>query len=127
MSENQQPTDQEIHKALFAHLVMMLATSASQQMGKLMNRETGKTEMNLDAAQAMIDLLDMLQSKTRGNLDRDEERMLGDTLTSLKLTFVETRDAQPAGSPPSPAGPPPEADQKSAGDAEKEPKFRKKY
>jgi len=88
MTEKNSNTD--TNKMLFVHLVTMLSMSAMQQMGKIINPMTGKTEMNLEAAQATIDMLDMLAAKTRNNLDADEERLMKDTLSALKMNFVET-------------------------------------
>jgi len=84
----------DINKVLFMHLVSMLAMSAIQQMGKLMDPGTGKAEINLEAAQATIDMLDMLFTKTKNNLDADEEKLMKDTLSSLKMNFVETKDEE---------------------------------
>ena len=86
----------DINKVLFMHLVSMLAMSAIQQMGKLVDPGTGKAEINLDAAQATIDMLDMLEARTRGNLDAEETRLLKDTLMSLKMNYVETKEMQHA-------------------------------
>ena len=69
----------------------MLAMSAIQQMGKLVDPGTGKAEINLEAAKATIDMLDMLEARTRGNLDAEETRLLKDTLMSLKMNYVETK------------------------------------
>ena len=88
-------TSEEINKSLFIHLVISLAGSAMQHMGKIINPAVGKAEINLEAAQATIDMLDMLEIKTKGNLDHDEQKMLKDSLTSLKLNFVETSNAAP--------------------------------
>jgi hypothetical protein len=96
---------------------------------------TKKAEVNLDAAQATIDLLDMIAAKSRGNLDRDEERLLKDTLMSLKLTFVETRDAAGTEAGAKPTEPPPEAPGKAEPQVEggagpkdhQEPRFHKAY
>ncbi|MDD5676847.1 MAG: DUF1844 domain-containing protein [Kiritimatiellae bacterium] len=82
----------DINKMLFMHLVSMLAMSAIQQMGKLVDPATGKAETNLDAAQATIDMLDMLELKTRGNLDAEETKLIKDTLMSLKMNYVESQD-----------------------------------
>ncbi len=82
----------DIHKVLFMHLVSMLAMSAIQQMGKLVDPGTGKAEINLEAAQATIDMLDMLEARTRGNLDAEETRLLKDTLMSLKMNYVESQE-----------------------------------
>lgn len=84
----------DANKILFMHLVSMLAMSAIQQMGKLVNPGTGKAEINLEAAQATIDMLDMLELKTRGNLDAEESKLLKDTLMSLKMNYVASRDQQ---------------------------------
>jgi hypothetical protein len=119
----------EMNKVLLSQLVIMLATSTLQQLGKLVNPATNKTEINLDSAQATIDLLDMLEAKTRGNLDSEEERLMRETIMSLKLNFVETQETaakEPPKKPAEPAAPgqPPPA---AGGADEKEPKFRKTY
>jgi polyhydroxyalkanoate synthesis regulator phasin len=84
----------DMNKYLFINLVTMLSMSVMQQLGKLVNPAMGKAEINLDAAQATIDTLDMLAAKTKGNLDKDEERMMHETLSMLKMNFVETRDEE---------------------------------
>jgi len=84
----------DINKVLFMHLVSMLAMSAIQQMGKLVDPATGKAAINLEAAQATIDMLDMLFTKTKNNLDAAEEKLMKETLASLKLNFVETKDEE---------------------------------
>jgi hypothetical protein len=133
-------TLEEIHSAMFAQIVMMFASAAMQQMGKLVSRETGKAEINLEAAQTSIDMLDMLASKTNGNLNADEEQMLKETLSSLKLTFVEMQSGLGGASVPAPAPEPPPAPAAEqaapAGDIkpsselpkdDKQPRFHKKY
>ena len=65
-------------------------------MGKLVHPETGKTERNLEWARMAIDLLGMMEEKTRGNLRPDDERMLGSVLTTLRLNYVEeTKKPEP--------------------------------
>jgi len=91
MSENNANND--TNKYLFINLVTMLSMSAMQQLGKL-KPEAGKAEVNLDATQATIDTLDMLAAKTKGNLDKDETRLITDTLSMLKMNFVETKDEE---------------------------------
>jgi hypothetical protein len=93
-------SEADINKELFAHLVISLAQSALLHMGKLVNPAVGKAEVNLDGAQMTIDLLDMLEAKTRGNLDKDEDRFLKQTLSELKLNFVDTAKSAPAPSQP---------------------------
>ena len=94
MTEERPVAPEEIHKAYFVQLVLMLSGSALQQMGKLIDPQSKKAQVNLEAAQATIDLLDMIEAKTKGNLDKEEERMLRDTLMSLKMNFVETMECR---------------------------------
>jgi hypothetical protein len=122
--KDQDYTPEEMQAALFTQLVIMFASAAMHQMGKLVDPASGKAEVNLEAAQTSIDMLDMLVAKTRGQLSADEERMLKETLSSLKLTFVETQAAAPV------IAPPPPGDRKPAGDAKSQeapPRFHKKY
>ena len=114
----------EMHKALFMQLVIMLSSSAMQYLGKIINPMTGKTELNLEAAQATIDMVEMLEAKSKGNLDRDEERMIKTTLTTLRMNYVETA-ATPAAKAvqETPAAAPSEGEKKDAQD----PKFHKTY
>lgn len=99
MSETDNFTPDELNKALFTHLIMSLASSAMQHMGKLVNPGSGKTELNLEAAQSTIDVIEMLSAKTKGNLDNEETRFLQQTLTTLRLNYVET-SSKPAASEP---------------------------
>ena len=80
----------DTNKYLFINMVTMLSITAMQQLGKLISPAVGKTKVNLEAAQATIDTLDMLSARTKGNLDNDEERLLKDTLSTLKMNYVET-------------------------------------
>jgi hypothetical protein len=45
--------------------------------------------VNLDAAQMNIDMLSMIQAKTKGNLDAEEDRLLAETLTTIQMNYVE--------------------------------------
>lgn len=84
------PTTEDRDKALFANLIMMLASSSMQQMGKIINPMTNKAEVDLETAQMTIDMIAMLQAKSKGNCDESEEKMLKDLLSSLRMNFVET-------------------------------------
>ena len=84
------------NEELFQGLVFSLAAGAMQHLGKTMNPLTNKIEKNLDAAQATIDMLDMLEAKTRGNLSDKESQLLKHILGDLKLNFVETLNEKPA-------------------------------
>ena len=118
----------------FEQLVMMLATSSMHQLGKLVNPQTGRAEVDLAGAGWTIDLLGMLEEKTRGNLDRREAQTLGEALTTLRLNFVEATSSASEGTPateaPQAAAPaaakvePTPSVKKDEGDA---PKFHKSY
>lgn len=73
---------------LFMNMILDLSSTAMFAMGKIAHPETGKTEKNLEMAQMSIDMLEMLQTKTKGNLNDKEEALLSTTLTNLRLTFV---------------------------------------
>lgn len=84
---------------MFQGLVISLAAAAMQHLGKTLNPVTHKIEKNLPAAQATIDMLDMLEARTKGNLDDAEVKLLKNILAELKLNYVETLNEKP-----SPAG-----------------------
>ena len=75
----------------FMYLVGTFQSSAWIAMGKMKNPMTGKVEQNLDQASFYIDLLNMIQVKTKGNLSEYEEQMLINTVSELKLNFIEEK------------------------------------
>ena len=117
----------------FLDLVSLFGTQALMALGKLANPATNKAEKNLDAARLFIDLLEMVERKTTGNLSTDETKILKATLTDLRLMFVEESNApaaapQAADSAPKTAAetaPNPSEDPKTTDDSKV--KFRKKY
>ena len=72
----------------FSTFVVSLSHSALQHLGDAEGPE-GKTEAHLPMARHTIDILGMLQDKTKGNLTGDEERLLTQVLYDLRLRFVE--------------------------------------
>ncbi len=60
-------------------------------MGKIPHPVTGKTETDLAWARYFIDLLGLLETKTKGNLDEAETRVLEQQLATLRLTFLEVQ------------------------------------
>jgi hypothetical protein len=134
---------EEITSALFANMVIQQTNMALMLMGKVPHPETGETIQDIEAARLFIDQLEMLELKTRGNLDTREEKLLKQSLTALRMAFVETVNRQtsepqstsPAASASTPgpdessAKPPTAGDQAAAPAAEEESrkKFSKKY
>jgi hypothetical protein len=73
----------------FVTFVFSLGSSALMHLGDAPHPETGRVEKNLPLAQETIDLLAMLQEKTKGNLTPEEDRFLGGLLYDLRLRFIE--------------------------------------
>ena len=76
--------------ANFATLVSYLSTTAMFQMGLLPGPGGERIPADFANARRTIDLLEVLQQKTQGNLTEDEARMLQEVLYELRLSFVET-------------------------------------
>jgi hypothetical protein len=74
----------------FTAFVVSLSTQALMHLGEIPDPITNQREHDLAAAQHMIDILGMLQNKTRGNLDPDEEGLLRSILFDLRMKYVET-------------------------------------
>ena len=83
------PSKEQIHSALLMNLILSLQVSAMQNLGKMKSPSTDKIEKNLEQARMNIDILDMLKAKTVNNLKAEEEKLLGQVVSELKLTFVE--------------------------------------
>ena len=73
----------------FYQLVLMFQTAALQQMGKLINPLTGKVEIDLEQAKFSIDMLGMLEKKSKGNLSEEEKSFLESVLSGLRLNYVQ--------------------------------------
>jgi len=82
-------SNEERNKFLFSFLVMSHQTSALMQMGQLKDPNTKKVEKNLDNAKLSIDILGMLQEKTKNNLTKDEAELLENVLRELRLAYVK--------------------------------------
>ena len=67
---------------------MSLGMQAQMHMGMLSPDPSQPAEANLPMARQMIDLLAMLQGKTKGNLSLEESRLLENSLTELRFRFV---------------------------------------
>ena len=146
-SDSKAPTaGPERTTAVFANMVMQQTNMALMFLGQVPHPETGQRVTDLEAAQMFIDQLEMIEAKTNGNLDKREEGLLKQSLTALRMAFVEavnqgppkSEQKEPAHSPPAagtaPAGGPPPSESKppvesaessSAGESHK--KFSKKY
>lgn len=79
----------QLPPANFSLLVTLFTTQAMTALGLLPNPMTGKATPELPLAKHYIDLLSVLEQKTRGNLDAGEARLLGDSLHELRMMFVQ--------------------------------------
>jgi hypothetical protein len=73
----------------FPAFVMSLNTSALYHLGEIADPTTGKRKVDFDIAKHAIDTLALIQNKTKGNLEKDEEELLKNILYDIKLRFVK--------------------------------------
>jgi hypothetical protein len=89
---------------LFANLVSQQANMALLFLGRLPTEDGTPPSVDLRMAGLCIDTLEMLASRTRGNLTPPEQELLARSLTDLRMAFVEAADQ--AGGSPAPEPPP---------------------
>ena len=75
-------------EASLASLLAMLSNQAMVALGLIRNPVTGKAKKELPLARYFIDLIDILEQKTKGNLDPDEAAALDETLYTLRMAYV---------------------------------------
>src|SRR5258708_4544504 len=81
--------------ASFLSLIMSLASNAASSLGMMPHPVTGETGVDLKTAKHWIDVLGMLEQKTRGNLDPQEEQVLESLLADLRMQYVSFTSAPP--------------------------------
>lgn len=81
-------TDSNVRNDMFLSLVLNFQMSAMAGLGKIVHPATQKVERNMDEAKASIDNLEMLAEKTKGNLSTEEDSILQQILTDIRLNFV---------------------------------------
>lgn len=79
--------------ATFENLIRSLGQNAAMLLGGYADPRTGQPVLDLEGAREMIDMLDVLREKTRGNLAPEEDSLLLDVLGNLKLAFMEMAKA----------------------------------
>jgi hypothetical protein len=82
--------------AAFENLIRMIGSNAAMVLGAYADPNTGQPMIDPDAARELIDMLDALQEKTKGNLAPEEKEMLLDLLGKLKLTYLDVQKAMAA-------------------------------
>jgi len=74
---------------LFMYLIRTFQSSAWIALGKMENPMTDKKGVNIEQASFYINLLEMVQEKTKNNLTDYEEQMLINTVSELKLNLID--------------------------------------
>jgi hypothetical protein len=83
--------DEYLAEVTFYNFILTVSSQALFHFGDFPDPETNQTERNLPAAQHAIDLLTMLKTKTRGNLDEREAKLLEGVLFELQMRFVREK------------------------------------
>lgn len=81
--------DKGVWEVSFTNFVNGLGLECLVALGKLENPLTKKKELNIKQAHYIIDTLDMVRDKTKGNLSSDEVKVLEELLVYLKMLYVE--------------------------------------
>jgi len=130
----------QMQSALFASMVLQQTNMAMMFLGQVPHPDSGKTVTDLEAAQMFISQMEMLEVKTKGNLTKQEEALLKQSLTAVRMAFVDAVEhPEKPGEAPKPPEPPaaetpapqpdapPAETPAPAADAESRKKFSKKY
>ncbi|HSR68657.1 MAG TPA: DUF1844 domain-containing protein [Acidobacteriota bacterium] len=83
----EEPGEQEVD---FSAFIMSMATGVLMALGEVPDPMTGRQgPVHLESARHTIDILAMLREKTRGNLDAEEDRIMGQVLYELRMKYME--------------------------------------
>ncbi|MFA5337346.1 MAG: DUF1844 domain-containing protein [Candidatus Omnitrophota bacterium] len=80
------------HEPNFRLFLSSLSMQAMIALGRLENPVSGKTDKNLEQARFLVDTIGILKEKTKGNLNPEEEKLLDDSLFSLRMMYVEEKN-----------------------------------
>ena len=87
--EKQGSQQNQLPRGDFSSIVSMLATQSMFAMGLIKQNETDEPKVDLELARFNIDLLSSLEEKTKGNLTKEEGKMLEAALGQLRMAFVQ--------------------------------------
>ena len=91
----EQPHRGPLPKGNFAALISMLTTQALFALGVLQVKGQEEKEPDLGMAKYNIDMLETLEEKTKGNLTKEEETVLANTLSEIRMAYVKLADQAP--------------------------------
>ncbi|TYB30961.1 MAG: DUF1844 domain-containing protein [Candidatus Mcinerneyibacterium aminivorans] len=78
----------------FKEYIAFLSTNGLLGLGKVENPKTGKKSKNLKLVKFTIDILELLEKKTEGNLTEEEEEILANTLNNLRENYKKEKEAE---------------------------------
>ena len=87
------PAETPKRSPAFESLLRMIGSNAAMVLGAYADPRTGQPMIDPEAARELIDMLDALHEKTKGNLAPEEDTVLLDLLGKLKLTYLEVNQA----------------------------------
>ena len=90
MAEHLPPPDFEV-------IVTTFATQAAMSLGQIKNPMTGETGLDLKQAKFAIDLLQVLEEKSKGNLTAEEDKNLQDLLYQLRMVYINKTGGKTGG------------------------------
>jgi hypothetical protein len=88
-SATRQPEAGPVGEINFASFMVGLSTQALFHLGEIVDPQAGAPQVDLPAAQQLIDIVGMLKDKTRGNLDQHEQALINEILFELRMKYVE--------------------------------------
>jgi len=74
----------------FASFILSLATTVQMSLGAIPNPQTNIQAQNLPAAKQLIDIINMLKEKTKGNLSNEEQALIDSILYNLRMHYIRT-------------------------------------
>jgi hypothetical protein len=95
---SEEPTNPD-DPASFVNFLMSIASNAAAALGMMEHPVTGERGVDLPVGKHWIDVLGMLERKTRGNLNREEAQILEGILSDLRMQFVSLNRASATGTP----------------------------
>lgn len=88
--------ERDMPEASFSQFVFMQYQQAKMMLGEIANPLVGKNQVNLPMARYTIDVLALIEEKTKGNLSEDESKLLADILHDLRIGYVYQEQAKSA-------------------------------
>jgi hypothetical protein len=92
-----QPADMQMPEASLEMLVTTLVTEAMMSLGQIPHPHTGEPMYHPQQAKYLIDMIDVLREKTKGNVTPDESALMENLLHQLRMVYVQLTTAQRPG------------------------------